>query len=62
MTPAEIAKHIDAAAIEELRRKVVEYDQLNPMRTADYHEPTCICDRCNIDFGRAVLAELEAAA
>lgn len=48
--------------IEILRRIVRQYDEQNPMRTADQHDEDCPCLRCIVDKARAHVAEYDESA
>lgn len=39
-------------ALERLRQIVRSYDKAIPMRTADFHNPSCLCLRCAVDAAR----------
>ena len=64
--PYENDRYINARAIAEvpamvvaLRQDVEAYDNANPMRQADMHRASCVCQRCLIDTKRAILVRID---
>ena len=47
------------ALVEVLRALIGNFDERNPMRTADFHNEDCGCIRCLFDSGKAALAAYE---